>query len=197
MDENNQPNSVEITQDEQKANQALFYEKKKVTSSYVLTRDEVTCALMIAGKLKDRKKRTIVETVICAILFIVALCSTISDPSYFVGYVTMAAMAIVIAVVLLWPKHEEKKIIDNALKTSSTETVMTLKADKIHIHIPKSGVSWDIIPEMVRGIRSNENIYVIFLKDSRIVVIPKRVLDDDIKQKAFEITKQALTEPKL
>lgn len=192
----NSINSPENTPENLKKTDTLA-DRSNTALEFTLEREEVKRGFYIAGKLKRRKVISIVEAVICAAVIVKALIDVISNPTYFVGYVLIAAAATVIAVVFAFPAYEEKKTVDNAMKTAVDKTIIVPLADKLRIKVPQSGANWEVKRDIVRGVKSDDLVYVIFLKGSRMVIVPRRALDTEKKQAAFDEAKAALTAPEV
>lgn len=171
-------------------------EEAALTLEYELSRKEVTSALYLVGMLK-RKTKNIIKIALCAVFGAVALAGVVVNYTVISNYIVLVAAAAVIAILLIFPKKEEKDMVDKAMKSAAEKTILVLQSTKMRIKVPKSGANWEITKGMVRGVMKNDVVYCLLLKDGRFVVVPKRAIDSEQKQNAFDTSKAYLTKPDL
>lgn len=150
--------------------------------NYRLLKDEVRSALYLINVLKNRKVKTIVEIAICAVLFIISLINVIVQPDYKVGYIIMIAVVIVILAVLIVPKIEEKHIVDNAFDSVNAEITLSWQDDEnpqLRIQVIQTGADWQIDSHNIKAVKEDGNLTVILINNSKMVIVPKRVFDDE------------------
>ena len=98
----------------------------------------------------------------------------------------IVAGILVTVMVLTVPKMEEKRAIDEAEKTTKATTVITLLDSAIEINIPSTNVKWEIDKNLLSSVLQNDIIYCLILSDNRLVVIPKRAVNEANAKDEFE-----------
>lgn len=161
-------------------------QENNVCFEYNLNREEIKSALYLTNMLKGRRIRTIVQLCLCALIFVISIINIITDPTHTVSYIMIVAGILVTVMVLTVPKMEEKRAIDEAEKTTKATTVITLLDSAIEINIPSTNVKWEIDKNLLSSVLQNDIIYCLILSDNRLVVIPKRAVNEVNAKDEFE-----------
>lgn len=159
--------------------------KPLVLLTYKITPPEVKSALYLSNRLKNRKGKTIMWMNIAGILLVISVISVIFQPDYKVGYITASAMIIVMIMVAVVPKIEEKQMIQQVYASLNAQTNAEFFSDRVRITVESTGADWSFSKDDISYIKSDELVTVFQLKNSNTVAVPSRAVDDDCKS-AFE-----------
>ncbi|MGN0114688.1 MAG: hypothetical protein ACI396_05135 [Acutalibacteraceae bacterium] len=153
--------------------------------TYQITPDEVKSALYLSRRLKNRKGKTIMWLVIAGILLVISVISVIFQPDYKIGYLTAAAMVIVMVMAVAVPKIEEKQMTSQAFNSLNAKTCAEFYDDFVRITVESTGADWSFSKDDISYIKSDSAVTIFQLKNSKTVAIPISAVDDENKA-AFE-----------
>lgn len=156
------------------------------SETFRLCRDEVRQAMLLTGRLKSNKNRKIGILVLTVICIATLTVNIIMKPQEVQNYVLLAAVVAVIVFAAFSQNKTEKNAVDRAFAGADTEITAELISPSgddpesgAVIRIKAGEVEWDIEKSDVCRLSQNDDIFALDLKDSRIVVLPKRALTPD------------------
>ena len=152
--------------------------------SYTLSKEEVRDALYLVGMLKRYKKKVILQSIACGIIFIGSIIGIFLYPSNRFNYVVAVVMILLIVLVLgLNPKIEENTV--NRAYTG-VQTDLLIDEQRITVRVPQTEIEWDIEKNSVKNVLENERLFAVIYDGNRMIAIPKRSADTKQKQTALQ-----------
>lgn len=151
----------------------------KAQITYILSEQEVKEVLMFAQVLKPYKWKVV--ALFAAAIVAGAMSVSPSNPY---TYFNILPLALVVLFAALGYSYNERKTIRGA--TTGESTTLSFFDDYINVKVPNYDADWNILAEDVARITESENLHIIMLKDTRIMALPKRVVDSDTQQKILE-----------
>lgn len=153
--------------------------------TYNITPEEVKSALYLSNRLKKRNGKTAMWLVIAGILLVISVLSVIFEPDYKIGYITAAALIIVMITVVAVPIIEEKQQTKQAYNSLNAQTNAEFYGDYVRMTVNFTGADWTFSKDDITYIKSDSLVTIFQLKNAKTVVIPHSAVNDDDKS-AFE-----------
>jgi len=145
-------------------------EDREIRIKYALTMPETRATLVIAGRIENRKKLHILETVMLGVLFLVFVVQAITSPGYYIGLLLAGICAALAVVIRVIPEREEKRMVARAF--TGLELDVLINRDKISVDC--NGSQWEIVLNGDCDYCDDMGVMVIFVRDGKLLTIPER-----------------------
>ena len=155
------------------------------TEKYKLTREEIQSAFEVTGQLSKSPIKKVIIGILFFMCVVITIVNIVLDPRTIQNYVMGALVIVVLVFAIVFDKRGKTGMIDRAYKNVGNGTITEFieqDGKKIHISLPDNDVEWDILPNECGSIYENETVICIYLNDKRIVVFPRRVLDESMTE---------------
>ena len=159
-----------------------------ITESYKPEQNEIRSAFQLTGRLRGGG-RQIGIIILAAVCVLVLAVNIIADPSNVQNYILVLAVAAILAVAGFMTKRSERSMVESAYNgapdSMTVEFIPMSLTDPeqraaMRVSVGNNGRQWNITKADVSKIYENEQIFAVELKDARIVVLPKRVLTEQM-----------------
>ncbi len=151
----------------------------KAQITYILSEQEVKEVLTRAQVLKPYKWKVVV--IFATAIVFGAMSISPSNPYTYFNLLPLALATLFAAVGY---SYNERKTVRGA--TTGESTTLAFFEDYINVTVPAYDADWNIFPDDVARVTQSENLHIIMLKDTRIMALPKRVLDSTTQQIILE-----------
>ena len=148
-----------------------------VTAEYVLSPDEVRDALLLTGRMRSWRRKSVVQMCVAAVFLAVFVFFITQEPHQTSYWIVAAVLAAFIPLCRILPKHNESMYV--GMRTDGLSRRFTAADWALKI-TASNGALTNLAPEKVATIRSQGGLLLIEAKENnQLYAVPQRVMTDE------------------